>query len=221
MEIKDVESYIKIRNAIQVIYPRFRGSTELEVNQLKELSKYDLKIVGLQIHKCYKGNVKEENILTEIIKRIKALTYKPPTELERGEFYQKSQNNASKRCLSILESGLSYEEIKAVIYCVLETMRDDEILRTDRPLPTDPKFEWQKKPIQNMNDSDAEYLERIDLYKNEINIPLTDRIPLSEIQMNWLRYINCEIDQIPKQLHAEKRVGVTNVNSPGDNQIKL
>ena len=129
------------------------------------------------------------------------------------EILQRSQSDSSKRCLELLNSGLTYEEMKPIIFNVLETMRDDGVLRTDRPKPTDPKAQWQVKPIQNMNESDADYMERIDEYKNDHGIKLIDRIPLTELQEEWLRYINCEIDIRPLAVLHEKSIGLTNISS--------
>ena len=213
MENRDIDNYIAIRNAIQMEYKRFRGASELEVKQLKELSAYPLKLVGLEITKCVKNNVQEHDVLTTLLKKLKTFSYHAPTKSERDEFYEKYQSDSSKRCLELLNSGLTYEEMKPIIFRVLEIMRDDGVVRKDRPKPTDPKAQWQVKPIQNMNESDADYMERIDEYKNDHGIKLIDRIPLTELQEEWLRYINCEIDIRPLAVLHEKSIGLTNISS--------
>jgi hypothetical protein len=103
--------------------------------------------------------------------------------------------------------------MKPIIFRVLEIMRDDGVVRKDRPKPTDPKAQWQVKPIQSMNESDADYMERIDEYKNDHGIKLIDRIPLTELQEEWLRYINCETDVRPLAVLHEKSIGLTNISS--------
>jgi hypothetical protein len=213
MENRDIDNQIAIRNAIQMEYKRFKGSSELEVKQLKELSAYPLKLVGLEITKCVKNNVQEHDVLTTLLKKLKSLSYHAPTKNERDEFYEKYQSDSSKRCLELLGSGLTYEEMKPLIFSVLETMRDEGVMRKDRPKPTDPKAQWQVQPIQSMNESDADYMERIDEYKNDHDIKLADRIPLTELQEEWLRYINCETDVRPLTVLHEKSIGLTNISS--------
>jgi len=213
MENRDIDKYIEIRNLVQVKYPKFRGSSITDVKQLKELSVYDPKITGKELEKCANTHVPEELILPELLKKIKALSYYTPTKSERDEFYEKYQSASSKRCLELLNSGLTYEEMKPIIFRVLEIMRDDGVVRKDRPKPTDPKAQWQVKPIQSMNESDADYMERIDEYKNDHGIKLIDRIPLTELQEEWLRYINCETDVRPLAVLHEKSIGLTNISS--------
>ena len=213
METRDIDNQIAIRNAIQMEYKRFKGSSELEIKQLKELLGYPLKLVGLEIVKCVKNNVQEHDVLTTLLKKLKSLSYHAPTKSERDEFYEKYQSDSSKRCLELLDSGLTYEEMKPLIFSVLETMRDEGVMRIDRPMPTDPKAQWQVQPIQSMNESDADYIERIDKYKNDHQIKLVDRIPLTEFQEEWLRYINCETDVRPLTVLHEKSIGLTNISS--------
>ncbi len=213
LEDRDIDNQIAIRNAIQAVYTRFRGSSPNEVEILKELSLYPLKIIGVQINKCANERIPEEKIVSELLRRIKAISYHAPTEHERNEFYDKYQSDSSKRCLELLGSGLSHDEMKPIIFSVLETMREDGVLRNDRPLPTDPNAQWQVHLVQGMNESDRDYIERIDLYKNENNVKLADHIPLTDLQTEWLRYINCESDERPMQILGEKKIGLTLISS--------
>jgi hypothetical protein len=131
------------------------------------------------------------------------------------EILQSPQSDSSKRCLELLGSGLTYEEMKPLIFRVLETMRDDDVLRTDRPMPTDPKAQWQVPLVKGMNESDADYIERIDEYKNEHEVKLVDRIPLTDLQEEWLRYVNCESDIKPLPIETKKQ-GIALVKPNGE-----
>lgn len=210
-------SFLAIRNAIQMKYPKFGGSADTEVKSLMELTKFPAKVIGSQLEKCSNHGVKEQNILSELLKRLKDLSYKPPTEEDYSDFYQKYQSDSSKRCLELLDSGLSYDEMKPIIFAVLDVMRDDGTLRNNRPMPTDMKFQWQEKSIQSMNDSDTHYMELIDYFKNDNKIMLLDRIPLSPYQKQWLDYINCETDVVPpKHEQLSKPLCIVNFNTGED-----
>jgi len=204
------EAYITTRNLIQSKYLNFRTSTADEVQQLKKLSAYPRSLVAHEIEKCVNDRIPIANLLDTLLTKMKLLQ-SPPTPKEVDEFYEQYQSNSSKRCLKLLDSGLTYAEMVPVIYSVLETMRDDEVLRTDRPLPTAHDTEWQVKYIKGMNESDAYYSTLIDLYKNDNGIVLTDHISLSTIQQEWLNYINCESDTCPKKVLRDKPQGVTSI----------
>ena len=132
------------------------------------------------------------------------------------EEYQ-TQSPQSKRCLELLGSGLSYQEMKPICLNVFEMMKDDGLARTDRAMPTHKDFLWQVKLVQDMNRSDGEWIEYLDWYKNENGVKLFERIPLTEIQQKWSDYISCESDDKPDEIDSIAIFqGVQNVNNPDE-----
>ncbi len=200
----DFELYIQVRNLIQMKYQFFRGSTVHEVTQLKELSIYPLKLIGHELEKCVVNHIPENTILSELLKKMKSLIKSTPKQTEINEFYDKHQGNSNHRCLVLLDSGLSSDEMRPIIYNVLDIMRDDNILRNDRPVPTDPKFQWQVPLIKGMNDSDTDYMTDIDTYKNDNGIKLIDRIPMDKKQQEWFDYIQYVSDTHPESIKREE-----------------
>lgn len=79
---------------------------------------------------------------------------------------------------------VKYSDIEAVQFAILDDMLSKGKLRTDRPMPT---VDWQKKSIEDMNRSDADWIERLANYKKDIEV--VGKIPLTDYQNLWFFYI--------------------------------
>lgn len=90
--------------------------------------------------------------------------------------------------------SVKYEDIEPVQFAILEDMLSNGILRTDRPMPS---VGWQIKRVKSMNESDADWIERLAYYKKDIELKFTESISLTDYQQGWFDYIRGKSDDKP------------------------
>jgi hypothetical protein len=93
-------------------------------------------------------------------------------------------------------------DIEAINFAIMEVDLTNGKMRDDRPMPTDEK---QKPHIAQMNESDADWINRLLEYKNDIGVKLQDTISLTEYQQSWFEFILCKSDTKPRIPEPKER----------------
>lgn len=94
-------------------------------------------------------------------------------------------NMKARRQLEMI-GNVKREDLETICFAMLDDMLAEGAMRTDRPMPT---VKYQEKWIADMNDSDADWIERLAFYKKDIEIAFSDAIPLTDYQKSWFFYI--------------------------------
>lgn len=108
----------------------------------------------------------------------------------------KEQTQRGRRNVELLNETptIPKTDISAICYYLMDLDFNNGKMRTNRPLPTDPK---EKAYAMQLNESDGEWLEKLQAYRKDLELKANDLIPLTEFQASWIDYILGKSDMKP------------------------
>ena len=100
----------------------------------------------------------------------------------------KEQTQRGRRNAELLKEAIEIPrtDIEAICFYLMDADFKNGKMRTNRPMPKDPK---EKMFAEQLNDSDGEWLEKLSSYRHELELKSDDLVPLTEFQAQWVDYI--------------------------------
>lgn len=100
----------------------------------------------------------------------------------------KEQTQSGRRNAQLLKEAIEIPriDIEAICFYLMDMDFKNGKMRTNRPMPKDPK---EKAFAEQLNDSDGEWLEKLHNYRHDLELKSDDLVPLTAFQSQWVDYI--------------------------------